>query len=138
VTDSTKLDTILPYPAPACGDARILLFALRRMAVHGLEDAFAANALLSCYGLRYRRPLVLLRAILVDIARASRRSITVATCCTPRMTGAERTLLQAIADPDDSGDAIAALMDRDEADGPMATIAALSDSLTAMGKPLRL
>lgn len=136
MADSSKLDTILPHTAPVCGDARILLFAMRRMAVHGLHDAFAANAMLAGYGLRYRKPLVLLRALLVDIARTARGNIIVAPCCAPRMTAHEFALLSAIGDPADAAHHMRPLLKQHRASAAVATIAAISETLGEMGRPL--
>ncbi|RED15708.1 DUF6628 family protein [Parasphingopyxis lamellibrachiae] len=136
--DSSKLDTILPHTAPVCGDARILLFTIRRMAIHGLHDAFAANAMLAGYGMRYRKPLVLLRALLVDIARTARGNIIVAPCCTPRMTAHEFALLSAICDPEIGKDLIHPLLKPHRATSAVPTITALNETLGEMGRPLAI
>lgn len=136
MADSSKLDTILPHVAPLCGDARTLLFAIRRMAVHGLHDAFAANALLAAYGMRYRRPMVLLRAVLVDVARTARGNVIVAPCCAPRMTTHEFALLSAIRDPEEGGLYMDTLLKPHTASIALTTIAALNDTLVEMGRPL--
>jgi len=138
VPDSSKLDTILPYVAPVCGDPRTLLFAIRRMAVHGLHDASAANALLGTYGLRYRKPMVLLRAVLVDIARMARGNIIVAPCCAPRMTAREYALLTAISDPVDGELYMKPLLKPHTASVATVTITALSETLSEMGRPLAI
>ena len=136
--DSSKLDTILPHAAPVCGDARVLLFAIRRMAVQGLHDAFATNALLAAYGMLYRKPLVLLRAVLVDIARAARSNVIVAPCCAPRMTAHEYALLSAIGDPVDAGMYMDAVLEPQAASMAVTTIAALSETLGEMGRPIAI
>lgn len=99
MTDSAKFDTMLPYPAPVCGEARTVLFVIRRMAIHGLEDAHASHAMINSYGLGYREPLILVRTLLSEIARHARANIIVAPCCSPRMTAHEYALLSAIRDP---------------------------------------
>ena len=38
----TETLTILAHPLPVCANARILLFAIRRMGAHGLADANVA------------------------------------------------------------------------------------------------
>jgi hypothetical protein len=88
--------TVLPHGAPAEGRSRLLLLAIRRMAAHGLDDAHAAHACLTGFGLGYRRPMILLRALMAEISRASERKILVAPCCCPRMTRDEAALLYAI------------------------------------------
>lgn len=138
MADSSKLDSILPHTAPVCGDARTLLFAMRRMAIHGLHDAFAANAILASYGIRYRKPLVLMRAVLVDMARTARGSIIVAPCCAPRMTAHEYALLSAISDPADGARHMRPLLKLHTASMALTTIAALSEALGEMGRPLAI
>ena len=58
----------LPHLIPAYADLRLLLFVFRRMGAHGLNDAHAANALLHAFGTAFRRPLMLLRAMMADVA----------------------------------------------------------------------
>jgi hypothetical protein len=101
---------VLPHAAPVDGRSRLLLLAIRRMAAHGLNDAHAAHACLTGFGLGYRRPLILLRALMAEISRASERKIIVAPCCCPRMTRDEAALLHAIdAAPNDRFEAHGAL-----------------------------
>jgi hypothetical protein len=80
-------------PAPQGDSARLTLYALRRMAVAGLNDAYAAQAMLSAFGAGFRRPLVLMRAVVMELARDSARPITVAPACCNRMTRDEARLL---------------------------------------------
>ena len=57
---STRLASataFLPHPLPPCENARIALFAMRRMGAHGLADARAAHALFTAFGQGFRRPL---------------------------------------------------------------------------------
>lgn len=91
---------LLPHPAPMAGSQRLLLFAIRRVAAFGLDDAHAAHAMLCGFGISFRRPLILLRALMAEASRVSSRRILVAPCCCPRMTDAEATLLVAIASAD--------------------------------------
>lgn len=87
---------LLPVPAPTIRDERLLLFIIRRLAAHGLNDAHAANAMLGRFGLSYKRPLLLMRALMAELARASNRSITVAPCCCARMTQDEARLIEIV------------------------------------------
>jgi len=89
---------ILPYPAPTSPYRRLLLFAIRRMAAGGIDDAHAAHAFFTGFGLAYRRPLVLLRAFMAETSRVSAARLTVTHCCCPRMTTDEAMLLCAIAE----------------------------------------
>lgn len=88
---------LLPHAVPANPYRRLLLFAVRRMASGGITDAHAAHALFTGFGLSYRRPLVLLRALMAELSRVSARSLRVAPCCCPRMTDDEAALIELIA-----------------------------------------
>src|ERR1051325_1832686 len=87
----------LPYALPACPNARIALFALRRMGAQGLHDARASHALFTAFGQEFRRPLVLMRALMADLAGTAAGTIAIAPCCCARMTAAERTMLTILA-----------------------------------------
>jgi len=87
---------MLPYAVPECPYSRLLLFAVRRMAAGGLNDAHATHAFFTGFGLSYRRPVVLLRAFMAESARIASARLVVAPCCCPRMTSAEYSLLGAI------------------------------------------
>src|SRR5881628_304358 len=77
---------LLPHAAPAHPYRRLLLFAVRRMAAGGIADAHAAYALFTGFGLGYRRPLILLRALMAEVSRVSAAQLKVAPCCCARMT----------------------------------------------------
>lgn len=87
---------LLPMPIPNDRTTRTVLFALRRMAVHGVRDANACWLMLDLFSARFRRPLVLLRAFLLELSHASRGPIRVAPCCTPRMTEDESLILRVL------------------------------------------
>jgi len=89
-----SMPRLVRNPADAAG--RITLFALRRMGAHGLHDAHAANLMLDTFGLPFRRPLVLLRAVMLELSRHTRRPIQLAPCCCGRMTLDEARLLAAM------------------------------------------
>jgi hypothetical protein len=98
MSNQTEADQILPRQAAPLGRAEnVLLFAIRRTALDGLNDAHAANALIGLFGMSYRRPLVLLRALMTELARASVRTIHLSPCCCMRMTDGEARLLRVIA-----------------------------------------
>ncbi|MCC2979067.1 DUF6628 family protein [Sphingomonas sp. IC4-52] len=88
---------LLPHPLPACCNARIILFAMRRMGAHGLTDARAAHAFFTAFGASFRRPLILMRGLMVDLATAAAGPIAIAPCCYGRMTHAEAALLTILA-----------------------------------------
>jgi len=91
------ISDILPHGAPTDDGARLLLHAIRRMGLGGINDAHAVNAMIGSFGLSFRRPLVLMRALMAELSRASQRSIIIAPSCCVRMTAAESVLVQAIA-----------------------------------------
>jgi hypothetical protein len=76
----------------------LLLFALRRMAADGIQDAHAAHAIFTGFGLSYRRPLLLLRILVSEVSQTARKKLSLAPCCCPRMTSDEAILLKSIAD----------------------------------------
>ena len=90
--------TLLPHPAPISPYRRLLLFAIRRMAAGGINDAHAAHAIFTGFGVGYRRPLVLLRALMTELSRVSSAQLKVAPCCCTRMTRDEAMLLDLIAE----------------------------------------
>jgi hypothetical protein len=93
----TETMTILPHSLPACANARIVLFAMRRMGAHGLADARAAHVLFTAFGQGFRRPLVLMRALMAELASSAAGTIAIAPCCCARMTPAEAALITIVA-----------------------------------------
>src|SRR3546814_8985449 len=77
--ESPSLDQ--PRPLPGGYGNRLFLYVMRRMATAGVNDAHAANAMLGAFGRSYRRPLVLMRAMMLEMARTSSRKILIAPCC---------------------------------------------------------
>lgn len=134
--------TNLPYALPFDYVTRIILLGVRRMAAHGLNDAHAANALLGVFGITYRRPLVLLRALMLEMASLSQRSIMIAPCCCPRMTADEMRILCAlsIAERDfaDCHALMSELLETPDCLGPVSSALALSAALSDSGKGLGL
>lgn len=88
--------SLLPLHLPEDRVDRIVLVCIRRMAAHGIRDAHAAWLALDTFGVNFRRPLVLLRAFLMELAQASQRSIKIAPCCAMRMTEDEGRILQVL------------------------------------------
>jgi hypothetical protein len=95
--ENPPIDTALPFAAPLDPNRRLLLYCLRRMGAHGLNDAHAANAMLASFGASYRRPLVMLRVFVQETAQMAARRISIAGCCCMRMTFDEARLVDAIA-----------------------------------------
>jgi hypothetical protein len=88
---------ILPLPLPRARSERAALVILRRMAAHGFRDAAATTLALETFGTGFRRVLVLLRAYMVELARGSNRTISLAPCCAMRMTDDEGLMMEALA-----------------------------------------
>ena len=106
----TPTTTLLPHPAPTCPNARLALFAIRRMGAHGLADAAAAHGIFTTFGQRFRRPLVLLRTFMAELASTAQGTIAIAPCCCPRMTPAEQILLRILGRIHDAPDSAHLLM----------------------------
>lgn len=90
----------LPLPLPRLPAERVMLIAMRRMGAHGLHDAHAAMLIFNTYGIGFRRPLVLLRAFMMELARGAQRQIVIAPCCARRMTRDEGRLLACLSGPE--------------------------------------
>jgi len=93
----TETMTILPHSLPGCANARIVLFAMRRMGANGLADARAAHVMFTAFGQGFRRPLVLMRALMAELASSAAGTIAIAPCCCARMTPAEAALISIVA-----------------------------------------
>lgn len=139
MTLSQTLST-LPALQPQDPGARLLLFGIRQMGMHGLTDACAAHAFLVGFGRGFRRPLVLLRALMRDMAALSERVIPIAPWCCPRMTGTEATLLTILGNvrtkPDTAALLLADLLGVRDATGVLATASALANAFADLGLPL--
>jgi hypothetical protein len=122
---------------------RTALFAVRRMAAHGVRDVSAAWLLIDCYSTGFRRPLVLLRAFMLELAHAARAPIRVAPCCAPRMTRDEGLIVAvlrlAASDPAAAGDALAELTQCREVCEPLsaAAVFARATAELALARPGR-
>lgn len=131
--------------APSIPDlrtGRLLLFAMRRMAVAGLDDAHAAHAIFAHFGISYRRPLILIRAMMAEIARASKQTVKVAPCCCLRMTADEAVLLSTVehaqSHPRRAHTLLSDLMGTPDCLGVLTTAQAVGQAFTDLGKPLAL
>lgn len=130
----------LPFAAPGRQTARLLLFAMRRMAVGGLRDAHAANAMMGTFGMSHRRPLTFLRVFMAELAQAATQTIMVAPCCCGRMTANEAELLwiisEAASDPGTAHERLTALIGNDNCRAPLSAAIGLSDTLADLGRPV--
>lgn len=133
-------ETILLRPVPVCGNARLLIYAMRRMAVGGLNDAFAANALFSLFGTRTRRPTLLLRAMMAEMARSAQRQIVIAPCCCRMMTHAEAELLLILTTAQDrprfAHARICSLLESEHALGVLSSAQAVAQAFSDLGRPI--
>ena len=102
-----QANEILPIPLPTGRAECVALVILRRMAVHGLYDAPAIMLAMETFGMDFRPVLVLLRAFMVELARDSNRTISLAPCCAMRMTEDEGLLMETIALAGEDTDAAA-------------------------------
>lgn len=138
--DATDLATLLPQPMPASPNRQLLLFGIRRLAAYGLNDAHAAHALLIGFGRGFRRPLVLLRALMAELSFASTQRLTVAPCCCPRLTQAEASLIDVIvdarADPRAAHAILVGLMRVPHALGALSSAQAVGQAFADLGRPL--
>ena len=138
--ETSPLD--LPRPMPGGYGNRLFLFGMRRMASSGVNDAHAANAMLGAFGRSYRRPLILMRAMMLELARVSSRKILVAPCCCARMTADEGLLMQAagiaLRDPNSAYERVSALLGNDHALGALTCLQAVAQAHADLGRPLDL
>ena len=130
----------LPRPIPGGYGNRLFLYILRRMATAGVNDAHAANAMIGAFGRSYRRPLILMRAMMLELARTASRKILVAPCCCARMTVDEGMLMQAVGtsiqDPRMAYDQVATLLGNDNALGALTCLQAVAQAHNDLGRPL--
>ena len=138
----TGIVASLPNLLPHGADARLLLFAFRRMGAHGLHDAAAATAMLRAFGAGFRRPLVLLRAMMADLAHAATCPIAIAPCCCTRMTGSEATILTIVARAETAPDCarllLGDLIGVRRPDGVLASVTLLAQAFADAGRPIEL
>lgn len=129
-------------PIPGGYGNRLFLFAVRRMATAGVNDAHTANAMLGAFGRSYRRPLVLMRAMMLELARISSRKILVAPCCCARMTMDEAQLMEAtglaLKNPNAAYDGLTTLLGNDHALGALTCLQAVAQAHADLGRPLQL
>lgn len=136
----SALAASLPNALPQDPNARLLLFAFRRLGAHGLNDAHTAHALLQAFGAGFRRPLLLLRAMMADLAHTATCPIAIAPCCCMRMTGAEAAMLTIVARaetaPDSARVLLGDLIGVRRPDGVLASVTALAQAFADAGRPV--
>ncbi len=140
MTDTQAVIALLPHAMPECANARIALFAMRRMGAHGLHDARAAHAMVTAFGQSFRRPLVLLRVLMAELAATSDSTIAIAPCCCARMTPAEQALLTILARvetaPETARYLMSDLLGVRRTDAVLASAAAVAMAFADEGRPV--
>ncbi len=130
----------VPFAAPIGSMNSLLLYCIRRMGAHGLYDACAANMMLSLFGMSYRRPLVMLRAFVMETARGAEKRITITGCCCARMTLDEARLLEAVSsalnDPRGAGLLLRQAMGCADSLGALSSAQAVCQAFNDLGQPL--
>lgn len=137
---TTEAFTILPQRQPDDPAPRLLLFAFRQMGAHGVDDAAAAHAFVTAFGKDFRRPLILLRTLMLELSAAAQSPMQIAPWCCARMTGCEGALLAIVARSIENEAGahllLADMLGTREAAGPLATATALAIAFSDCGLPL--
>lgn len=130
----------LPHSLPPCPNARLALFAVRRMGANGLNDAHVAHAFVNGFGEAFRRPLVLMRALMAEVAGTSTCPIAIAPCCCGRMTPAEEAMVTVLARaetaPENARLLLADLLGLRRIDGVLASAMAVAMAFADAGRPI--
>lgn len=138
-TTLASVTTALPEPQPEDPGARLFLFAVRQIGAHGLNDACTAQAFLTAFGRGFRRPLLLTRALMAEMSSTASGPIRIAPWCCGRITGAEATLLNALAraihNPASAGLLLADLLGVRRADNVLSIAQAVAQSFADEGLP---
>ena len=92
--------------------------------------------------MNYRRPLIILRALMLEVSRTSERSIAIAPCCCRRMTMDEAALLgaveAAVARPGIARTLMARVTATLDCLAPVSAAQALNHAFADLGRPLAL
>lgn len=130
----------LPHLTPDDDTRRLILFAMRQMGARGLDDAATAHAFMSHFGRDFRRPLTLMRTLMLEMSRGASGPIAIAPWCCRRMTAQEATLLavieRAASNPCAAGLLLADLMGKRDSGAALPAAQALAFALEDCGRPL--
>ncbi|WP_345865710.1 DUF6628 family protein [Sphingomonas qilianensis] len=130
----------LPYAMPRCRNAQLALFALRRMGAFGLNDAQVAHGFVGAFGESFRRPLILMRVLMAELADTAALPIAIAPCCCGRVTPAEHAVLTALNRADTAPDTarllLADLLGTRRIDGVLASASAVAQAFADAGRPI--
>lgn len=140
MTTTRDFAALLHQPQSDDPAQRLLLFAFRQIGANGLDDACAAHAFVTAFGKDFRRPLILLRTLMMELSTAATRPIQIAPWCCSRVTPDEGALI-AVLQKSLTCEASANLLLSDmlgvrDAAGPLATATALAIAFADMGMPL--
>ena len=98
--------------------------------------------MLTTFGEGFRRPLVLTRAMMADLAATAVTPISIAPCCCVRVTPAEHAVLtvlnRAETAPGSARVLLADLLGIRHADGVFASVAAVATAFADAGRPIAL
>ena len=140
MTEALTAQSALPHAMPAGAGARLALVVFRRLGAHGRDDAVAAHAILTAFGQAFRRPLVLMRAMMADLAANAAAPIAIAPCCCVRTTLAEHAMLTALARaataPDSARLLLADLLGVRHADRVNTCVMAVAMAFADTGRPI--
>lgn len=135
-----SLAELLPHARPVQPYLLLLLYGIRRTGAQGLHDAATAHAFMTAFGSQFRRPLLLLRALMAELSKSSAYPIQIAPCCCPRMTGGEAALVEIVgsveSQPERAAMLLGDLMGVRHAGGPTATAHLLALAFRDGGRPL--
>lgn len=134
------LTAALPELQPDDAALRLVIFGVRQIGAHGLDDAATAHAFMTAFGQHFRRPLTLLRTLMLEVSQVSARPIQIAPWCCPRMTASEGALVavlqRCLTNEAAAGLLLADLLAVRDASGPLATATALAGAFADLGLPL--
>ncbi|MGD9809718.1 MAG: DUF6628 family protein [Sphingobium sp.] len=127
-------------PVTRFGPAGLFFLRIvRLMATGGIDDARATAALFAQFGRNHRRPLVLIRALVLEMSRVSNRRIVLAPPCCGRITADEAIMLSALGRGEEGfakchADS-RALLDSDSALGAATCFQAVAACFADLGAP---
>lgn len=131
----------LPHLLPENDNSRLFLLSVRRLGAHGLGDAHIANHFITAFGPGFRRPLILMRVMMSELAAAASTPITIAPCCCRRMTTSEATLVEIMRrldhQPMVAHALLADLLGNRRIDGVLATMGLVGSAFADAGRWIR-
>ncbi|MHA6723710.1 DUF6628 family protein [Sphingomonas sp. RS2018] len=140
MTDTRSLTHTLPLSRPDDAAVQLFLFGFRQMGANGVDDASVAHAFVTAFGKNFRRPLILLRTLMLDLSRAAGRPMQIAPWCCCRMTASEGAMVavlsRALANPPAAGLLLADMLSVRDATPALATATALAAAFADLGMPI--